>query len=136
MATYFGRDTSCTTSLRTGRYVRGARLVAEAAYRRLTTPRGMLRGGPDEGEYGLDLLNLIGTAAASGGAAALGGQISAELTKDERIISADAEVVSVVEGPSTTWTITIEALTTEGPFTLQVAVNEVTTELLRLEAEG
>mgnify|MGYP000564826546 CR=1 FL=1 len=37
------------------------RLVAEAIYRRLTTPPGTLLGGDDEANYGLDLLSLIGS---------------------------------------------------------------------------
>jgi hypothetical protein len=133
---YFGRDTSCTTSRRTGRFVRGARLVGEAAFRRLTTPRGMLRGGADEAEYGLDVTSLVGTVNTTSDAAALGGRVSSELTKDERIISADVEVLSFTEGPSRTLQITVDALTTEGPFTLQVGVDEVSAQLLRLEAEG
>lgn len=135
-STYFGRDTSCTTALRTGRFATGARLVAEAAYRRLTTPRGMLRGGEEEGSYGLDLLGLIGSVATKSDAAALGGLITNELTKDERILTAATVVVATVDGPVTSFVITVEATTNDGPFTLQVGVDEVTIELLRIEAEA
>ena len=135
-APYFGRDTSCTTKLRTGRYATGSRLVAEAAYRRLTTPRGMLRGGEDEADYGLDLLGLVGSVATKSDAAALEGRIGLELAKDERIVTATATVVSVTEGARTTFDITVEAETTSGPFTLQIGIDDVTIELLRIEAES
>ncbi len=134
--TDFGRDTSCTTELRTGRFARGARLVAEAAFRRLTTPRGMLRGGEVEAEYGLDLLGLVGSVTTKGDAAALGGRIESELRKDERIVSVVATVVEVVEGPATSWDISVEAETSAGPFALKIGVDELSVELLSITAEA
>jgi hypothetical protein len=62
MSTNYGRELSCTRTLKTGRYVSGVTVVAEAIYRRLTTPRGMLLGGESEGNYGLDLMSLVGSA--------------------------------------------------------------------------
>ncbi len=131
-ASDFGRDTSCTTGLRTGRYVTGARLVAEAAFRRLTTPRGMLRGGAEEADYGLDLLGLIGSVASKGDAAALEGRIQSELSKDPRIETVTATVLETREGPGLRFQITVEATTTEGPFTLVLAASDVTVEVLSL----
>lgn len=135
MTTEFGRDTSCMTELRSGRFVTGPRLVGEAAYRRLTTPRGMLRGGDEEANYGIDLLDMIGSVATKADASALGGRISAELGKDERIELVDTTVVATTDGPSTAFDITVQATTAEGPFTLQVRVSEVTIELLGLSTE-
>lgn len=135
MATDFGKDTSCTDSLRPGRYATGARLVAEACYRRLTTPRGMLRGGDDEANYGLDLTELIGSATAKLDAAALSGRIKSELLKDERLINVAVNVVRTVAGPVTSFNITIEGETDNGPFDLKLAVGDVTVELLGIEAE-
>lgn len=132
MATDYGTDTSCLTSLRTGRLVSGVRLVAEAAYRRVTTPRGMLQGGEDEANYGIDLADLIGSVVTTADAAALPGRIENELLKDERIESVDVTVTSSVVGPSTSWQVTIEAQTSEGPFSLVLAVSDVTVELLGL----
>ena len=134
--TYFGRDTSCTTELRTGRYAAGVRLVAESAYRRLTTPRGMLRGGADEAEYGIDLLDMIGSVSTAKDAAALPGRISSELTKDERIETATVTVLETTEGSLKSCQIAVECITAAGTFTLQVGVDEVTIELLRIEAEA
>lgn len=136
MASNFGRDISCTRGLRTGRFVTGPRLVAEALYRRLTTPRGTLRGGPDEANYGIDLTELVGSAATKRDAAALPGRIQAEALKDERIERVNVTVTQSVEGPSVAFAILIEAETSEGPFELQLLVSEVTVQLLNISDGG
>lgn len=133
MSTNFGREVSCTTEIRTGRFVTGARLVGEAIYRRLTTPRGMLRGAEGEANYGLDLTELIGSASTKASAAALPARIKAEIRKDERIESANVIVVESNEGVAKGFVITIEALAADGPFTLTLAVDEVTVGLLGIE---
>jgi hypothetical protein len=127
LPTDLGRDIGCTTGLRTGRFVTKGRLVGEAAYRRLTTPRGMLR---DDLDYGLDLTEMIGSANPRATAAALPGQIKSELLKDQRIVSVDADVTVSTSGPATTFTIDIRAETTLGPFTLALLASDVTVELL------
>jgi hypothetical protein len=126
----YGRELSCTDTLKTGRYVSGVTVVAEAIYRRLTTPRGMLLGGESEQNYGLDLMSLVGTVDTTGSASSLAGRIENECRKDERLESVKAVVVRTVDGPSTTYTITIQATTALGPFTLQMLVSAVTVELL------
>ncbi len=136
MATNYGRDISCTDSVRTGRYVRGVRLVGESYYRRLTTPRGMLRGGKEEQDFGFDLMSKIGTLASSATRAALPGQIAAELQKDERTLSIDANVIEdSPDGVGKRWVVSVFAQTTEGPFTLQVGVDAVSAEFLGI-SEG
>jgi phage baseplate assembly protein W len=135
MATNYGREMSCTDSLKTGRYVTGLRIVAEAAYRRLTTPRGMLQGGEDEADYGIDLTDLIGASNPKSVAASLPGRIQNELLKDERIETVEVDIVETVEGPATALTITIECASAEGVFTLQVAVDDVTVSLLGIDTE-
>lgn len=132
--TDFGREMSCTTGIRSGRFVSGARLVGEACFRRLTTPRSMLRGGEDEANYGLDLTELIGATDTVSQAAALPGKIEGELKKDERIVSVSATVVRTVDGPVTSYEISVDAVTDFGPFSLQIAASEVTVELLGLNA--
>lgn len=134
MAANFGKDTSCAMSLRSGRYSTGARLVAEACFRRLTTPRGMLRGGDDEANYGLDLTELIGSASTKLDAAALGGRIKAEILKDERLLNVTVDVVRTLVGAGTHYDVTISGETDAGPFDLTLAVDEVTVELLGIEA--
>lgn len=130
MATSFGRETSCLTELRTGRFATGSRLVAEAVYRRLTTPRGMLRGAEEEANYGLDLTELIGSVSTKADAASLPARISAEIKKDERIESVNVRVVESSETVAKTFEIFIEAVTNVGPFTLALSVDEVTVGLL------
>jgi hypothetical protein len=130
MASAFGKDISCTTSLKAGRYVTGVRLVAEAAFRRLTTPRGMLRGGEEEASYGIDLTELVGLGASKAIEASLPGRIAAELGKDERIEKVSAEVVASTSGAETTYAITVRCETAGGPFTLQLSASDVTVELL------
>lgn len=133
----FGYDTSCVTGLRTGRFVSGPRLVAEAAYRRLSTPRGSLKGGEAEQDYGFDLTDLIGKMATPSQEAAVPGQIEQELLQDERIDSVDVPpIVSVKTGPSVAWTITINGQTALGPFQLVLGVTEVSVSILGLTAEG
>lgn len=128
--TDFGYDTSCLNGLNTGRFASGVRLVAEAAYRRLITPRGLLQGGDDEANYGLDLADLIGAVMTPSQIAAIPGQIESELLKDERIETVTATVTSVQTGPGVTLTILVDASTAEGPFSLDLSVSQVTVELL------
>lgn len=131
MATSFGRDISCTTELRTGRFASGVRLVAEAVYRRLTTPRGMLRGGEEEANYGLDVTELLGSVRSAADEAALPGRIRAEVLKDERIETVDVQMTKATAANGTiSYVIAIEATTGAGPFSLQVAASDVTVELL------
>lgn len=133
--TEFGRDISCTTAIRSGRTVTGVRIVAEAAYRRLTTPRGMLRGGEDEANYGLDLSEFIGAQSSASTAAAFPGIIRGELLKDERIESVEVDVVETQSGASITYSIRIVGKTNEGPFELQIAVDDVSTALVGITTE-
>lgn len=130
--TDFGKDTSCTTSLRAGRFTTGPRLVAEAVYRRLTTPRGMLRGGDEEANYGLDLTELVGSGATKRDAAALGSRIKAEILKDERVIDVHVDVVATTKGASTEFVVTVDGKTNDGPFDLKLGVRDVTVEILGL----
>ena len=134
--TEFGRESSCTDSLKPGRFVSGVRVVAEAAYRRLTTPRGTLRGGEHEADYGLDLTEMIGSASTKATAASLPGRIKSELTKDERINAVEVQVTRSTDGPAETYIIKILGDTDEGPFDLQLLVGAVTVELLGIKADS
>lgn len=136
MTTSFGRDIACTTTLRTGRYATGFRVVAEAIYRRLTTPRGLLRGGEEEQNYGLDLMSLVGSVNTRGDAASLEGRIKTELSKDERIESVTASVLETTVGPAKSFAITINVVTAAGPFELQIGVDDVTVELLGIREDA
>lgn len=130
MSTNFGRDLWCTDELRTGRFVTGKTLVGQALYRRLTTPRGTLRGGEDEANYGLDIVGLVGSVDADNLEVSLPDRIRLELLKDERVESVEATVSRSTVGPSTTFAIEIEVASSSGPFVLVLSVNDVTAELL------
>lgn len=131
----FGQDTSCTTELRPGTRVSGARLVGEAAYRRLTTVRGTLRGGEDEANYGDDLSNLIGTVQSDNDAAAVPARVKNELQKDDRIDVQNTTIEATVvrdAGAIVSIGIVIDAQTSAGPFTLTLSVSAVGVELVGL----
>lgn len=130
--TDFGVDIGCTTELRPGTRVRGARLVAEACYRRLTTPRGTLRGGEAEANYGFDLMGLVGTVRTKADQAAIPGRVRSELEKDDRIDALEIACDISTDGPAVSFEITIDAETGAGPFHLVIGVSEVTVELLEL----
>jgi hypothetical protein len=134
----FGKDVSCASELKSGRYVTGARLIGESYFRRLTTPRGMLRGGEAEADFGLDLLGLIGSVQTSADIASLPGRISNELMKDERSLSIDVEIIEgkTADGVGVKLDITIKAVTSAGPFELQIAASAVSAELLGIRSEA
>jgi hypothetical protein len=123
-------DVYCGDSLQTGRLVRGVLLVAQNAKHRLETPPGMLRGGPDEEVYGLDLAGALGRTTSEQDAVALPAQIRAELLKDARIEEVVATVFESVEGPAVSWGVRVECYTGEGPFALVATVAGVTLEML------
>lgn len=82
----YGVESWCLGSLVTGRFVRGAQVVAQAIYRRLTTPRGSLRGGEEEQNYGIDLSNYVGASATPQRLASIPGVVRAEILKDDRVL--------------------------------------------------
>lgn len=127
--TTLGRDTACTTRLFAGRTVTGARLLAEAYFRRLTTNRGELLDDPN---YGLGLSSLLNSAMTATELASIPGRIRNELDKDDR---GKREALRVVVRRSTTnaahYAIAIHGETQDGDgFDLVLSVDEVTVELL------
>jgi hypothetical protein len=129
----YGRDTSATTRIHRGRVVSGARLLAEAAFRRLVTERGTLLDDPNYGFAVKQFLNADMTPARR---AAAPGLIRLELQKDDRIVSGSIRVDITEErepNGSLSWTIDVAAVgVDEGPFEFSVSVDEVTVELLDL----
>lgn len=90
----YGVDVWCVDRLVTGRLVRGPMVVLQALYRRLITPRGMLRGGDEEAAYGLDLSSYVGAVGYETSVKALPGLVRGELLKDDRV--ADVAVAATV----------------------------------------
>jgi hypothetical protein len=85
MSAGYGVEVSCTSSLRTGRLVRGWRVVAEALYRRITTKRGTLIDGDEGTIYGIDVVEWIGSVGHVAAASAFESLIRAEWQKDDRV---------------------------------------------------
>lgn len=136
MSEGYGQDIYCLDSLRTGRYARGAQLVAQAMYRRLTTSRGTLRGGEEEDQYGLDLSEYLGAVGVDAAIASLPTRVRAELLKDDRVLTI-AVTVAHAEARDKLDTIAVRVsgvLADEsGVFDLTLSVNDVDTALLGLE---
>lgn len=130
--TGYGTDIWCTDSVHTGRLARGVTVVAQALYRRQITPRGVLRGGDEEANYGIDLSGYVGSVGPELAAAALPSVIRGELLKDDRVSDVDVEVTLSRNGIEWSMLIT-ERITlhdSDGEFTLTLSVNAVNTELL------
>jgi hypothetical protein len=127
--TDYGRTISCTDALRCGRYVTGVRVVAEAAYRRLTTRPGELYGSPD---YGMCVSDWLGASTSTSDAARLPGLIRQQLLLDPRLRSVDVSVSESGAGADVTWTVTVIGYTDDGPFTLVASVSDVTTSMLEI----
>ncbi len=129
MSSDFGTDLSSLDELDETREVSGVELVAQDAVWRLKTPRamGILEG--DAPDYGMDLLEALGSAETEADAASLPDRIAAELTKDTRILTVKATVIRTVEGPATLFDIRIRCETAEGPFELVGLVNDAGLDL-------
>lgn len=125
----YGIDLSSLDDVEETREVTGVELVAQDAIWRLKTPRAMGILGGDAPDYGLDLLEAIGSSDNEADAAALPERIRSELTKDERIASVDATVTRLVVGPSSEWDIRIACETDEGPFEIVGTADSVTLNL-------
>ena len=137
MTTGLGVEMYCLDRMRTGKYVSGRGALAQAIYRRLTTPRGTLRGGDEEQAYGIDLPGFVGDTATTIAVAALPGIIRGELLKDDRILDVVATVTA--DEPSNgqvSLTIDIRVVPVEddAELSLTIAVSETSVELLSVSA--
>ncbi len=133
MALGYGADTWCGDRLVTGRMSRGVNVVILALYRRLITPRGTLRGGPEESAYGLDLAEYIGAVGYVTALAALPGLVRGELMKDDRV--ADIAVrTTISQSPAGLIAISLDVsgvlVDSEEDFAFTVSASEVSVELI------
>lgn len=114
----FGVDLDCTDDLDPMfGLVSGLRVVAQAVYRRLSTPRGMLIDAPD---YGFDVRSLLHRGMTPEERAAIPGMIRAEVVKDERIQSAEVQLTDVLPE---SFRLVVRCQTAEGPFRLTLHVS-------------
>ncbi len=134
MATDYGRDTLCTTSLKTGRLASSLMTWAQNQYHRLVTRRGQLRGSKAALNYGKDLREYIGQQSTPSVVASIPGIVRAELTKDPRTLTTETKVTPVQSGPEVSYLIEIRGYGAEGTFDLVMDVSSVSVKLLKLEA--
>lgn len=113
--------------------MRGPAVVAQALYRRLITPRGTLRGGEEEENYGLDVAGYVGAVGDRVAAAALPGLVRGELLKDDRVADIDAAAAIATDAAGLTYvelSIRVVLQDESEPFTLTVAVTAASATLL------
>ena len=123
--TDFGSDISCIfDSTPEFSEVSGLRVVAEAIARRHITPRGQLIKDPN---YGSDMTRYLNADLSATDIAQISAESEAECVKDERVLAATT-IVQVT--PQGTLLLNITLTTADGPFTLVLAVSDVTVQLL------
>jgi hypothetical protein len=135
----YGVEAWCTDEYFSGRYARGWMVVAQAIYRRLITPRGMLRGGDEERNGGLDLSEYVGAVGTATALAALPNLVRGEIQKDDRVspggVTVRATVATEGNGDVTILLdISVRLADESEDFTLTVGVDETSTELLDVSA--
>jgi len=123
-----GTDIALTDDLAPVMGIASGRLaVAQAVYRRLTTPRGGLFYDPD---YGYDVRELVNSEISPSIRAAHKSEIAHECRKEETVES--ARVVFDFDAQTRTLDVIVELDTATGPFDLVIRVTQVTAELLRV----
>jgi hypothetical protein len=94
--------------------------MAQAAIRRLTTPRG---GLPDDPDYGLDVRGYLNRGTSTGELRDAAGQIRAEVTKDDRVERATVTVTANTNASELTITIVLTPVNPNvATFSLIIAV--------------
>ena len=133
MSTGYGRDTHCYDEIITGRIVSGFELLAQAIFRRLTTPRGTLRYGEDASVYGLDVLDFVGMVGTQNAVDAIPDAIVAEVLKDDRIARCECKATLVHGTDGLDYIeLDIDAHPADGneDFTLSLSVSDVSASLV------
>lgn len=129
----YGTDVYCYDQVFTGRFATGLEALAQAIYRRLTTPRGTLDDGEEGSVYGLDVLDFTGTVGTVAAVDALPDVVRAEILKDDRV--GRVEITAAVERLTSglvliNLDIDVFPADETDPFQLSLAVSDVTVALL------
>lgn len=126
MADAFGSDISCVAGLDPNfTLTSGAACVAQAIARRLTTPRGGLFYDPN---YGTDVREILAAKIDRRRLEDWRARIETEVRKDDRVASVSASLVYL---PATgILTIRIDGTLGTGPFTLTLAVTDLSVEII------
>jgi len=134
MSVGFGRDTWCLDALSPGRYATGNVLLAQAIYRRLTTPRGTLRGSEEAAAYGFDVSSYVG-AVGEDAVNTLPAQGVSEIQKDDRVLNATCIANATTDrGGNTQIDLEISVTPADGgaDFTLTLSVTDYATRITGL----
>lgn len=129
-----GLDTYCLDSLEPGRMATGVELVAQRCYHRLITPRGMLRGGEEEADFGMDLAGFIGSTEDSALESMLPVRVQNELLKDPTVDAVKVIANRTEIGGRVSWDLTVRVQSAAGPFDLILAVDDLTVEMLGIRS--
>lgn len=128
MSVFYGSDTACLTDLTLiDRQVTDPKtLIAQRLARRLQTPRGALANIGDDPNFGWDVRQYLNGKFTTSTTITAQEQIQSECLKDEQVATAKA-AVTLVNG---TMTIALSIVSSAGPFTLTMNVNQLTTALV------
>lgn len=128
----FGTDLDWADDLDpSGRMISGARLLGQAAFHRLITPRGACLDAPDDG---LDVAEFLSLGLTPTEKTGIPGQIAAELRKDERFLDAEVEMTDV---PPDGFRLKIRITPSAGPeFDLVLSVSAAATKLVSITNQG
>lgn len=134
----FGSDLSCADDITPDAAELAGNdplLVAQAAYRRLITPRGSL---PDDLDYGFDVRGLCGKPLTRQQLTEIPGRVRAELQKDDRILDETLSVTITLTGgiANGDFDLAIQAETADGPFSLTLAVTDAQALLKEIRGNG
>jgi hypothetical protein len=123
MKALWGVDLSCTDDLEEGlREVWGLELLAQAAYRRLTTRR------IEEEDYGIDVRDWLSEGVTTDLLALIPGMVSAELGKDPRF--GTVTTVPKFDKAQALLTLDITIRTAAGPLDLALTIDKVTVKMI------
>jgi hypothetical protein len=129
----FGVEIYCYDQIFTGRLVSGFEALAQAVYRRLTTPRGTVDDGEEGSVYGLDLLDFTGTVGTDAAVDALPDLVIAEVLKDDRVerCEVSATIERATDGlVSVLLDVDVFPADEAQAFTLSLSVSDVSVALL------
>lgn len=130
----YGTDTWVLDQVRTGRMATGVTLLAQALYRRLTTPRGTLDDGDEGIVYGLDVCDFIGRDSTPDFVDAIPAAIEAECLKDDRVSSVQATATATTSSAGETSVLVEVAVApfdeSISAFTFTLSVSSVSVSFL------
>lgn len=123
----YGTDLDCADDLtEIMREISGQNVVAQAIYRRLTTPRGQLI---DDEDYGIDVRSFLSRGVDAGRLREIEGTIRQEVLKDERVANVTAK--ATIDYKTYSMSVSLIVSTGDGPFRLVFSITADTVEFLK-----